>query len=267
MGHPIFAQDFPIFPAKDVDQPGPISQTQPASHQLPGDSMCNKGTGLVLEIFAGSCRLSKACRGIGLQALSVDKDLSRAENATVAKYDLCDRNHFSILEGLVKAERHRLLHAHFAPSCGTASKARERLVPGLPKERQPWPLRSEEKPDGLDNLTSSEAARVISANDSYEAAVRLILLLVDLGISVSVENPKNSLFRLTSMMQKLYRAVKGGHETIFHSCMHGGTRDKATKFWSFNSRAPEVNLFASLALECDRSHPHQSWRPRFVDGR
>ena len=129
------------------------------------------------------------------------------------------------------------------------------------------PLRSEEKPDGLDNLTSSEAARVTSANDSYEAAVRLILLLVDLGISVSVENPKNSLFWLTSMMQKLYRAVKGGHETIFHSCMHGGTRDKATKFWSFNPRAPEVNLFASLALECDRSHPHQSWRPRFVDGR
>ena len=69
------------------------SQTQPASHQLSGDPMCNKGTGLVLEIFAGSCRLSKACRGISLQALSVDKDLSRAENAVVAKYDLCDENH------------------------------------------------------------------------------------------------------------------------------------------------------------------------------
>ena len=37
------------------------------------------------------------------------------------------------LESFVKVERHRLLHAHFAPSCGTASKARERLVPGLPK--------------------------------------------------------------------------------------------------------------------------------------
>ena len=99
------------------------SQTQPASHQLSGDPMCNKGTGLVLEIFAGSCRLSKACRGISLQALSVDKDLSRAENALVAKYDLCAENYFK-LESLVKVERHRLLHAHFAPSCGTASKAR-----------------------------------------------------------------------------------------------------------------------------------------------
>ena len=228
--------------------------------------MCNKGTGLVLEIFSGSCRLSKACRGVGLQALSVDKDVSRAENAVVAKYDLCNENHFSILESLVRAERHRLLHAHFAPSCGTASKARERLVPGLPKERQPRPLRSEDKPDGLDNLSASEAARVTSANDSYEAAVKLILILIGLGVSVSVENPKNSLFWLTSMIQKLFKAIEGGHETIFHNCMHGGTRDKATKFWSFNPRNPKINLFASLALECDKRHAHQSWRPRFAAG-
>lgn len=62
-------------------------------HKMPqqssGITMCNKGTGLVLEIFAGTCRLSKACRGLGLQALSVDKDVNRAENAVVAKYDLC----------------------------------------------------------------------------------------------------------------------------------------------------------------------------------
>ena len=94
------------------------------------------------------------------------------------------------LESLVKVERHRLLHAHFVPSCGTASKARERLVPGLPKERQPRPLRSEEKPDGLDNLTSSEAARVTSANDSCEAAVRLILILLDLGFQSPLRTPR-----------------------------------------------------------------------------
>ena len=229
--------------------------------------MCNLGTGLVLEVFAGSCRLSKACRGIGLQALSIDKDINRAENAVVAKYVLCDRNQFATLESLVQAERHRLVHAHFAPSCGTASKARERAVPGLPEDRQPRPLRSADKPDGLDNLTPAEAARVASANDSYLAAVRLILLLLELGVSVSVENPKNSLFWLTSMMKKVYQEVSKSHETIFHSCMHGGTRDKATKFWSFNPRAPEVNLFASRGLECDKNHPHQSWRPRFVEGR
>ena len=65
----------------------------------------NKGMGLVLEIVAGTCRLSNACRGLGLQALSVDKDVSRAGNAVVAKYDLCDANNFATLEQLVRAER------------------------------------------------------------------------------------------------------------------------------------------------------------------
>ena len=225
--------------------------------------MCSKGTGLVLEIFAGTCRLSKACRGLGLQALSVDKDVNRAENAVVAKYDLCDANHFSTLEQLVRAERHRLVHAHFAPSCGTASRARERPVPGLPAHRQPRPLRSNEKPDGLDNLNESEAARVEAANKSYNAAVDLILILLDLGVSVSIENPKNSLYWCTSMMQRLYNKVPHGHFTCFHSCMHGGERDKATKLWSFNPRQPAVNFFAALGLECDKQHVHQSWRPRF----
>ena len=222
---------------------------------------------MILEIFAGTCRLSKACRGLGLQALSVDKDVNRAENAVVAKYDLCDANQFATLEQLIRAERHRLVHAHFAPSCGTASRARERPVPGLPPDRQPRPLRSDEKPDGLDYLNDKEAERVQSANDSYNAAVDLILILLELGVSVSIENPKNSLYWSTSMMQRLYNKVPKGHFTCFHSCMHGGERDKATKFWSYNPREPSVNLFAPLGLECDKQHVHQSWRPRFLDGK
>ena len=50
--------------------------------------MCSSGTGLILEIFARTCRLSQACSGLGLQALSVDEDVNKAENAVVAKYDL-----------------------------------------------------------------------------------------------------------------------------------------------------------------------------------
>ena len=161
--------------------------------------------GLVLEIFAGSCRLSKACRGLGLQALSVDKDVSRAEKAVVAKYDLCNADQFRSLVKLVKAEKGRLVHAHFAPSCGTASKARERTVPGMAPHRQPQPLRSVDKPDGFDHLTGVDSERVQLANQSYKAMVDLILILLDMSVSVSIENPKNSLFWLTSMMTKLYK--------------------------------------------------------------
>ena len=255
------------FSCIDSNQTVPNHQTQTSSHQLSGDDLCNKGTGLVLEIFAGTCRLSKACRGLGLQALSVDKDVKRAENAVVARYDLCDTEQFATLEKLVRSERHRLVHAHFAPSCGTASRARERPVPGLPKDRQPRPLRSEDMPDGLSGLSVAEEARVQAANASYNAAVGLIVILLELGVSISIENPKNSLFWLTSMMTRLYNMVPQGHFTVFHSCMHGGQRDKATKFWSFNPRDPTTNMFATLALECDKKHVHQSWRPRFLDGK
>ena len=131
--------------------------------------------GLVLEIFAGSCRLSKACCGLGLQALSVDKDVSRAEDAVVAKYDLCNESQFRSLVQNVRAVRDRLVHTHFAPSCGTASKARKWPVSGMHPSRQPRPLRSSDKPDGLDNLTGPDLDRVSKANASYQAMVDLIL--------------------------------------------------------------------------------------------
>ena len=35
---------------------------------------------IVLEIFAGSCRLSKACRGLGLESVAVDHTSQRSEN-------------------------------------------------------------------------------------------------------------------------------------------------------------------------------------------
>ena len=146
--------------------------------QLTGNTMCHHGVGLVLEFFSGTCRLSKACRGLGLQALSVDKDVTRSENQVVAKYDLCDPGQFGTLVKLVQLERHRLVHAHFAPSCGTASRARERPVPGLPPDRQPRPLRTDDKPDGLSNLSPTEQQRVQSANASYSAAVKLIFILL-----------------------------------------------------------------------------------------
>ena len=54
-----------------------------------------------------------------------------------------------------------------------------------------------------------------------------------------------------------------GHFTCFHSGMHGGERDKATKFCFYNPREPSEYFLAPLGLERDQQHDHQSWRPRF----
>jgi hypothetical protein len=106
-------------------------------------------------------------------------------------------------------------------------------------------LRSESYPDGLQGLSEKEEARVKEANLSYAAMVELLLILISLGIGVSVENPLNSLFWLTSFMVKLFQRYPG-HFAILQHCMHGGTRDKKSKFWSYNPRQPDVNLFGKF---------------------
>ena len=58
-----------------------------------------------LWIFSGSCRLSKACRKLGLRALPIDKDPKRAESCAVANYDLSDPQQYSTLVEVLHAER------------------------------------------------------------------------------------------------------------------------------------------------------------------
>ena len=40
---------------------------------------------LIVEIFSGSCRLSKACRKVGFRTTAVDKSSERSENFTIYK--------------------------------------------------------------------------------------------------------------------------------------------------------------------------------------
>ena len=92
---------------------------------------------------------------------------------------------------------------HFAPACGTASKARSKPIPGVPRDQQPRPLRSDSFPDGLLYLTDAENKRVTVANISYQATAQLCVMLIKLGVSVSVENPENSLFWKTRHIRQL----------------------------------------------------------------
>ena len=43
-----------------------------------------------------------------------------------------------------------------------------------------------------------------------------------------------------------------------------GTRNKN---WSYNPRKPETNLLESLGILCDGLHQHESWKPRWVNGK
>ena len=43
---------------------------------------------IVLEVFAGSARLSKACRALGLEAVAVDQTSSRSEHFPIFQIDV-----------------------------------------------------------------------------------------------------------------------------------------------------------------------------------
>ena len=184
-----------LFVSKCMPQPPRPSQTQsvemPAGHRLSLLAMCHQfiqdAHALSWKFFSGSCRLSKTCKSVGFRVAAVDKDVNRSENFPIYQCDITNSNERELLFQYVEAEDADLLHCHFAPSCGTASRAREK-APGPP------PLRSDEHPDGLPNLKPHDKLRVEAANASYVAMVDLARFLVSRGCSISIENPKNSLF-------------------------------------------------------------------------
>jgi hypothetical protein len=83
---------------------------------------------MVVEIFAGTARLNRAARDMGLNGLAVDKDSNRRQNVHIVNYDLNDPAQFSALCELVQKQHAQILWVHLAPACGTASRARNGML-------------------------------------------------------------------------------------------------------------------------------------------
>ena len=209
---------------------------------------------LVVEIFAGTARLSKTAREAGFQVLPVDKSSARATQIFVASYDVTIPEQLEALIELLETEAQRILAVHLAPACGTASRAREKKLASFAKRgfKIPGPLRSAEKPLGLDGLQGLDKIRTESANLVYSATAVLVRKCLELNILCSLENPANSLFWFFPDISEL---LDLGFKVDFHNCMHGGNRNKLTTWWSTK------NVFSELAVLCDAGHTHAKWNP------
>ncbi|CAE7450708.1 unnamed protein product, partial [Symbiodinium necroappetens] len=108
-------------------------------------------------------------------------------------------------------------------------------------------------PMGLPALEGQDLLRVMAANTLYAAVGRIVDVATSFDIRVTVENPANSLAWLCDGMNELLY-YPGASEVLFDHCMHGGTRDKCTRWWCSD------HFFDSLALRCSKDHPHASWR-------
>ena len=249
-GPQVFA-DFPAAQHK--------AKPQQASHQFSGLGLQDL---LVVEICAGSARLTKTVRAKGMRGLAIDKTKSRGCGTEIMVLDLTLEQDLRILLQLLRSESKCIALVFISPPCGTASKARERPIKAslLFGQKQPEPLRTSSKPDQKDMLSGLDKVKTELANQLYEAVTAIVLECDKLGLWVMVENPRSSLYWDTSFARRYIQAI----ETFwidFHNCAHGGQRDKLTRLWSNRSWGKTLELF------CDKRHSHASWKPKIVNGR
>ena len=218
-------------------------------------------SGLIcIELCAGSAKLSSALYRVGFQAVAVDHAANKHQQRVhCIQIVLAAAGAFALVSSML--EEPNVLYVHVAPPCGTASAARNRPVAAALRAKgipNPPPLRSKACPEGLPNLSPQNQQRAEQASSIYQLCSRVIGLCLERGIVVSVENPARSLFWDMPCIAK-YLSHPGLSSVFFHHCMWGGERDKET-LWLGTK-----DVFESLRLQCDNSHPHKPWTATMVD--
>ena len=181
-------------------------------------------------------------------SLAIDKHKCKGAKASMLTLDLTDEgSQRMVLEWI----RHPNTVAVFlAPPCGTCSLAR--LIPIPDNENAPKPLRTALEPDGISGLQGHDKLRVSQANILYAFVAECVELCTSLHKPCMVENPKNSIFWLTSPWRDL-----SCHDDLFYrahqACAYGSKRPKWTLLCA---NFKEVLLIDGV---CDGQHTHEPW--------
>ena len=100
---------------------------------------------MALEVFCGSGRLTASIKREGFDAFGVDHNVLKTASCSVLQLDLTQEDATSHLWSIVRDPAVQFIH--FAPPCGTASRARDIQFKGAPPI-----LRSTKQPHGVDGL-------------------------------------------------------------------------------------------------------------------
>ena len=218
---------------------------------------------IVVEVCAGSAKLSAVARSRGFHAVAIDGPRNEHKpRVKIVTMDLCKEGAWEKLEAIIREPG---VHAvHFAPPCGTASRARDKAVPqwlqalGVPS---PPPLRSMEYPWGIPEISSEyQVTKLEAANMIYRIVARGISLCLQLSIIVSAENPFRSYFWEVPCI-KPFKSHPALEWLLYDGCMVGGDRNKRSGLLA--TKGVFTSLFHRL---CDERHQHAPWQARIVDG-
>ena len=207
----------------------------------------------MIEIFCGTSRVTASLKQYGLvSSFGVDHIRAKQAAAQVVIADLCDPQGIALLHQWLAHEY--VVGIFLAPPCGSASRARQIPLRGRKGGQYgPRPLRDDDHPNGLPNLTMQEKQRVSRANKLYHLTAVLADWAIAEGCFFCVENPQYSLFWATTF----WTSVAGKFAyTIFHSCQYGSSRKKRTML------AHNHSAFRAICAKCpgqNSKHKHAAW--------
>ena len=210
---------------------------------------------LVIEICAGTAMLSRCFQEVGFDIMAVDHTHNRFHPLPhICNLDLTLQSSWEFLEYVVR--NFPVCFVHAAAPCGTCSRAREINLGG---SSQPRPLRSEECPHGLPDLSTEEQTRVNAANLIYQQLSAFMIMCTKMNIPWAIENPARSYLWDTEWMKALQKFAKFYN---FTACAWGATRPTKK---SFLSTLAEMKR---LVAECPGDHQHEPYgRKRDDQGR
>ena len=203
---------------------------------------------LILELFAGTGRVSAALKIIGYEAVAVDhvKHPRAAHRIQIA--DLVTPEGVELVKSWLALPN--CIGFFAAPPCGTCSRARE-----IAAQPGPPPLRSNEFPDGLPHLQGTCLAKVQAANKLYEVLSDLVLLGSQNNFVMVIENPRRSLYWRTSAFARIRHLLQF---TAFQACAYGGRRPKWT---SLAFTHTQFRVFAKTCPGPSCVANHLPWGP------
>lgn len=232
----------------DTDECPAQPEREPLPNKMPFDYQP-----FVLELFAGSARVTASLRYLGLKSSFGTDHALRNPAGKVVLCDLNTKEGRDLCRLWIKSPM--LLGIFAAPPCGTCSLARTipvrlksgKVVPGPP------PLRSKFRPNGLPGLSFTNRLRVSKTNQLYHFLAEVALSCIARGLIVAIENPKNSLFWSTSFVQPLLEHMQF---TTHQACCYGGQRPKLTSLLHNHVEFETINKLCSGESP---THVHLPW--------
>ena len=205
---------------------------------------------LMADLMAGpNAPLSKAFLWCGWACITVDW--------------LLDPSH-DLSHPLRQASLHeQLQEACFlsvAMDCSTKSRAREiprQFADGRPA---PQPLRSEQHPEGLPNLSASNAERVRIDNEACAFLLKEVQQLANRGGASVRENPWRSLHWHLPMEREMMRQGIW-RDKHYSACVFAGARCKSQRL---RHNLDEIDQWPPM--DCHHSHDPHEWDPHEANG-